>query len=208
MAKYPVNLNISGSKVVVIGAGSVAARKIPPLVDAGPDVTVISKSFDQSFDKTLKDTNIKKIETPYESKYIKDALLVIAATDNEVLNKQIYTDCKNAKVLCNVVDVPDLCDFYVPAVVNRSSLQIAIGTDGKCPAYAARIRKKLQEIITDDHGRFLDELAQTRKKVIAEIPSKNRKALMTELAGDESFEIFLTHGPDEWHKWADKITSA
>ena len=86
-------------------------------------------------------------------------MLAIAATSDRQLNRRIYKDCQELEILCNVVDAPELCDFIVPAVVKRGDLQIAIGTEGNCPAYAGHLRKKLEQSFTDKHGEFLAELA-------------------------------------------------
>ncbi|MHC4772677.1 MAG: precorrin-2 dehydrogenase/sirohydrochlorin ferrochelatase family protein, partial [Planctomycetota bacterium] len=97
-----------------------------------------------------------------------------AATDDNALNTEIFEDCQKLKTLCNVVDVPHLCNFYVPAVINRGDLQLAISTNGKCPAYAGRLRRKFQELITEDHGRFLELLDSARQSVIDKIQAHKR----------------------------------
>ncbi|MBW8015783.1 MAG: bifunctional precorrin-2 dehydrogenase/sirohydrochlorin ferrochelatase [Planctomycetes bacterium] len=204
MSKYPINLDLAGKPVTVIGAGSVGARKIRALCDAGAKVTVVSKNFASDFDNICKGLDIEVIEGVYKTQHIENAVLAIAATDDRALNEQIYKDCRNAKVLCNIVDVPDLCDFYVPAVVKRGDLQIAIGTDGKCPAYSGRIRRKLEDIFTEDHGKFLDELAIAREKTIANTPPKVRMPILKKLSEDESYEYFLKNGSENWQKKADK----
>ncbi|MCF7956258.1 MAG: bifunctional precorrin-2 dehydrogenase/sirohydrochlorin ferrochelatase [Phycisphaerae bacterium] len=205
MSKYPINLDLTGKPVTVIGAGSVGARKIRALCDAGAKVTLVSKNFASDFDNICKGLDIEVIKGTYKPEHIKNAVLAIAATDDRSLNEQIYKDCQNAKVICNVVDVPDLCDFYVPAVVKRGDLQIAIGTDGKCPAYSGRIRRKLEEIFTEDHGKFLDELSIARKKTIASAPPPVRMPILKKLAEDESFDYFLQNGSEAWQKMADEI---
>lgn len=204
MAKYPINLDLAGKPVTVIGAGSVGARKIQALCDAGAKVTVVSKNFASDFDEICQGLDMKVIKGLYETKHIEKAVLAVAATDDRALNEQIYHDCQKAKVICNIVDVPDLCDFYVPAVVKRGDLQIAIGTDGKCPAYSGRIRRKLEEIFTADHGRFLDELGQAREKTIAQKVPAVRMPILKKLSDDESFDYFLENGSQAWQDMADK----
>jgi precorrin-2 dehydrogenase/sirohydrochlorin ferrochelatase len=204
MSKYPINLDLAGKPVTVIGAGSVGARKIRALCDADAKVTVVSKNFASDFDNICKGLDIEVIEGTYKPEHIKNAVLAIAATDDRALNEQIYKDCQKAKVICNIVDVPDLCDFYVPAVVKRGDLQIAIGTDGKCPAYSGRIRRKLEEIFTEDHGKFLNELGIARIKTIENTPPKVRMPILKKLSEDESFQYFLENGPQAWQKKADE----
>ena len=128
-------------------------------------------------------------------------MLVIAATNDHELNKQIYKDCQELEILCNVVDQPELCDFYVPAVVRRGDLQIAIGTEGDCPAYAGHIRKKLEQTFTDKHGEFLAELEAIRDHIIKDVPNEaDRKIILGKLVDDESFEYFVKNGSDAWQK--------
>jgi precorrin-2 dehydrogenase/sirohydrochlorin ferrochelatase len=94
----------------------------------------------------------------------------------------------------------------VPAVVKRNSLQIAIGTDGNCPAYAGHIREKLEKIFTDNHGQFLDELEKMREKILAEIPEANkRKIILGKLCDDKSFDYFVQHGHKKWFIYANKL---
>ena len=206
MAKYPINLDLSGKRVIVIGAGAVAARKVASLCAAGANVFVIAKSIDHEFEQICKPLSIEILQGSYKPDHLENATLAIAATSDNDLNKQIYADCKQRNILCNVVDVPDLCDFYVPATINRGSLQIAIGTDGKCPAYAAQIRRKLEDLFTEDHAKFLDELDTQRQKITAgAIPPQNRKSALKKLAEDESFDIFTEKGPAAWQKYAAQI---
>jgi precorrin-2 dehydrogenase/sirohydrochlorin ferrochelatase len=150
--------------------------------------------------------NAELIQSKYTKEHLAGAVLVIAATNNNKLNKQIYKDCQELEILCNVVDVPELCDFYVPAVVKRGDLQIAIGTEGRCPAYAGHIRKKLEKIFTEKHGQFLSELEKLRKKIIKEVPEPaNRKAILGKLADDKSFEYFIENDPAQWQAFAEEL---
>ena len=146
------------------------------------------------------------IESKYSKDYLTGATLAIAATDNEKLNERIYKDCQQLEILCNVVDSPEICDFFVPAVVKRGDLQIAIGTEGRSPAYAGHIRKKIEKIFTEKHGEFLAELEAIREHIIKEVPDPvERKALSGELVDDASFEYFVENGPAAWRKKAEEM---
>lgn len=209
MAKYPIYLDLTGTQAVVVGAGSVAARKVKTLLRAGANVRVVTKTVEKDFEESCKGLDIELLKTEYSSSHLADAFLVIAATDNNELNTQIYNDCQGLKILCNVVDVPELCNFYVPSIVQQGDLQLAISTNGKCPAYAAHLRRKFQELITVDHARFLDSLDGMRQEIIASgISLEDRKTLLVRLADDESFETFLTKGPDVWKQMALEMLSA
>jgi precorrin-2 dehydrogenase/sirohydrochlorin ferrochelatase len=203
MAKLPIYLEMGGRRAVVIGAGPVAVRKVTALHEAGARITVIAIHVPAAAEELFSRYGVEVVLTPYRKDYLVGATLVIAATNDTPLNRQVYHDCQELEILCNVVDVPELCDFYTPAIVKRGDLQIAIGTDGNCPAYAGHLRRKLEDVFTDIHGQFLEELEKMRAKVISEVSSPNeRKALLGKLASDESFDIFQNQGQAHWQAYA------
>jgi precorrin-2 dehydrogenase/sirohydrochlorin ferrochelatase len=204
--KYPVFLNLESKRVVVIGAGPVAARKILGLLEAKARVVVVAEKIDDALKVRCKNTNIEFVEAKYSKDYLVGTTIAFAATNNQKLNEQIYKDCQQLDVLCNVVDSPGLCNFFVPAVVKRDDLQIAICTEGSFPAYAGHLRQKLEDIITPQHGEFVTELENLRPKVFEQICDDNkRKTIFGTLAGDEAFEIFKKNGPKALGDWAEKI---
>ena len=206
MAKYPIFLELAGRRVVVIGGGPVAVRKAQGLLAAGARLVVVSRHVDDTLTALCQGTNAELIKSRYSKDYIAGAVLAIAATGNPQLDKQIYKDCQELEILCNVVDEPELCDFFVPAVVKRGDLQIAIGTEGHSPAYAGPIRKKLEQTFTDKHGEFLAELERLREHIIKDVPvPAERKALLGQLVDDKSFEYFIEQGPVVWRDRATKI---
>ena len=183
-------------------------QKAQTLLAAGARVVVVSKDVDDALSALCQGANAEIIKSGYSKSYIAEAVLVIAATNDKQLNKQIYKDCQKLEILCNVVDAPELCDFIVPAVVKRGDLQIAIGTEGHCPAYAGHLRKKLEQTFTDKHGEFLAELEKLRKRIIEDVPDQaDRKALLGELVDDKSFEYFVQNGPAQWQEYADRLIS-
>lgn len=206
MSKYPIFLELGERRSVVIGGGSVAARKAQALLNADTRLVVVAERIDNMMTVICQGKNAELIKSRYSKEYLTGAVLVIAATNNNQLNKQIYKDCQELEILCNVVDVPELCDFYVPAVVKRGDLQIAIGTEGRCPAYAGHIRKKLEKIFTEKHGQFLAELEQLRKRIIKEVAEPaDRKALLGELADDKSFEYFVENNKVQWQTYTEEL---
>jgi precorrin-2 dehydrogenase/sirohydrochlorin ferrochelatase len=205
MAKYPIFLELGNRRVVLIGGGTVATRKAESLLKAGARLVVVAERVDETLRALCVAHKVELIEGKYSKAHLAGATLAIAATDNEKLNTQIYKDCQELEILCNVVDSPGLCDFYVPAVVQRGDLQIAVGTDGKSPAFAGHIRKKLEQIFTEKHGEFLAELEAVRTRIIEKLKDPaERKAVLGKLADDESFEYFAAKGPAEWRNMAEK----
>jgi len=206
MAKYPIFLEMGGRRAVVIGAGAVALRKAQALLAAGARLVVVAEHIDDMLTIQTQGTNAKLIKSKYSKEYLTGAVLAIAATGNRQLNKRIYKDCQELEILCNVVDEPELCDFFVPAVVKRGDLQIAVGTEGHCPAYAGHIRKKLEQTFTDKHGEFVAELEMFRKRIIKDVPDPaDRKTLLGQLVDDKSFEHFVENGAAPWRDRAKKI---
>jgi len=208
MARYPIFLELGGRRVVLIGGGAVALRKAQALLAAGARLIVVAERIDDMLMALCRGNDAELIKSRYSKNYLAGALLAVAATNNHQLNRQIYQDCQELEVLCNVVDVPDLCDFFVPAVVKRGDLQIAVSTDGQCPAYAGHVRKKLEEIYTEDHGQFLTELEALRKQIIQDVPEPaDRKTLLGRLVDDKSFEYFVQNGPSKWRTFAEELIS-
>jgi precorrin-2 dehydrogenase/sirohydrochlorin ferrochelatase len=206
MAKYPIFLELNGRRVVVIGGGTVAVRKAQTLLAAEARLVVVAEHIDKMMTALCKSKNAELVKSKYSKEYLAEAVLAIAATNNHKLNQQIYKDCQELEVLCNIVDDPQFCDFYVPAVVRRGDLQIAIGTEGRCPAYAGHVRKKLEKIFIEEHGQFLAELQKIRQKIINEIPEPaERKAVLGLLVDDESFEYFIRNGQEQWRNRTDEI---
>jgi precorrin-2 dehydrogenase / sirohydrochlorin ferrochelatase len=206
MGKYPIFLELAGTRVVIIGAGAVAARKIQPLLTVAAHIVVVADKIDEMMKTCCLSGNVELIVSKYQKAYLLGAMLVIAATADPAVNTLIYKDCQELEILCNVVDDPDHCDFFVPAVVKRGSLQIAIGTEGLCPAYASHLRKKLEHLFTEKHGQFLAELERLRKHIVENTPNpSDRKTLLDRLVDDESFEYFTQNGPQLWQKKAAEI---
>jgi len=206
MAKYPIFLELGGRRAVIVGGGAVATQKAQALLAAGARLVVVSKTIDDALAALCQGTGAELIRAKYSKNYIAEAAMVIAATNDEQLNKQIYKDCQELEILCNVVDAPELCDFIVPAVVKRGDLQVAIGTEGHCPAYAGHLRKKLEQTITIQHGEFLAELEVVRKRIFKDVPNTaDRKTLIGQVADDKSFEYFLQNGPEAWRNYAQEI---
>ena len=209
MPKYPIFLELKDRRVVVIGGGNVATRKAQSLLDAGARLVLVAEKINDTLINLCQNKNAEVIKSRYSKNYLSRAVLAIAATNDHQLNHRIYKDCQELEILCNVVDEPQMCDFFVPAVVKCRDLQIAIGTEGACPAYSGHLRKKLEQLFTEQHGQFLAELQDFRKHIIESITDLNsRKALLGELAGDESFEYFIENGPTAWHDRAEKILNS
>ncbi len=184
-----------------MGGGAVAVRKAGSLLEAGARLVVVAFKPSDAMTTLCTNHGAELIRDRYAKQYIAEAVLVIAATDNYEVNEQVYRDCQELEILCNVVDDPEHCDFFVPALVKRGNLQIAVGTGGYCPAYAGHLRQRLETMFTEEHGGFLAELEGIRKEIVAEVPDPDiRKGLLGRLVDDESFEYFRANGPASWRE--------
>ena len=205
MAKYPIFLELGGRRTVVVGGGAVAVRKAGSLLNAGARLVVVAHKPSDAITELCTKHGAELIRSRYSKQYITGAVLVIAATNDPQVNEQVYRDCQSLEILCNVVDEPPFCDFFVPAVVKRGGLEIAIGTEGYCPAYAGHLRKKLETMFTEEHGQFLSELDSIRREIVEKVAASDRKALLGKLVDDESFEFFRANGPAAWQQRAQDL---
>lgn len=168
MKYFPVCLDVKNKKCLVIGGGDVGTRKVLALVKCNADVTVISPKATKKL-KDLADKNlIKVIKRQYKTEDIYGAFLVVGATNNEELNRQIHKDASRLNKLCNIADKPDLCNFILPSVVNRGDLVITVSTSGKSPAYAKKLKQTLENQFGKEHELFLKLMGGIRKKILQE----------------------------------------
>lgn len=182
LSYYPVFLNLKNKGCVVVGGGKVAERKVLSLLKSGAEVTVISPELTKRLKKESLSGRIKHIPRRYKKGDLKNAFLVIAATDSNEINEKVSEDAPH---LINVVDVPSLCNFIVPSVVKRGPLTIAISTSGVSPSMAKTIRKELEKLYGPEFARYLNSLKKIRIKTMAEIKDKKeRERFLKKLAAD------------------------
>ena len=203
---YPVFLDLHNKKVVIVGGGSVAERKVMALLDTGAHITVISPELTESLRKLRDDRRIVIHEKRYETgDNLKEAFVVIAATSDEEVNVRVARD---AQGLLNVVDTPELCNFIVPSVVKRSPLTIAISTDGVSPAFSRTIRKELEHLFGQEIAEYLTCVKQLRLKAKKEIgDAKKREAFLKEIASSDMLEMVRTQGSVAACDRAEKLLS-
>lgn len=169
MRYYPVNLDIHGRQCLVVGAGGVGTRKVKTLRRCGAVVNVVSPEVDPSLERQAAvDQAIILKRRTYRSADVEDMFLVIGATNDEALNRQIHADAEQRGLLCNIADRPEICNFVLPAIVQRGDFVMAISTAGKSPAFAKYIRKQLETQYGSEYGALLDLMGAIRKKLLAE----------------------------------------
>ena len=186
MKYYPICLNISKKRCVVIGGGDVAERKVTRLLEAGAGVEVVGKLLTPKLKTMKSEGKIGHIADDYKEEYIKDAFLVIGATDRDDVNDKIYMDADKNGKLVNIVDSPDRCNFILPSIVKQGDLQIAISTSGKSPALAKKLREEMEGSYGSEYQIFLDIMGAVREKVIVRgYPSEENKKLFEALLNSD-----------------------
>lgn len=186
MRYYPLFLDISRRRCVVVGGGKVAERKIERLLACGARVEVVGKVLTPALDALKENRRIVHHETDYEEALIRGAFLVIGATDNDVVNGRIAGDARALGILVNIVDEPARCDFILPSIVERGDLSIAVSTGGKSPALAKKLKMELDALYGPEYAILLEIMGKLREKMIAESrPSAENR---------ERFEAVVTSG--------------
>ena len=183
---YPINLKIDDMKIVIIGGGKVAYRKCMNFLAFNKKVLVVSKEFVKEFEEIKEQVEI--VKGAYNEKYIKDAFVVVAATNNKEVNHQIGTYCRQHNKLVNVVDDKELSNFTVPSFVKRGDLLLSVSTGGKSPSLSRKIRKDLEEVYDDSYEEYVELLGQAREMIIENTSDiKERRKNLKELL-DLSFD--------------------
>lgn len=167
MRYYPVNLDIRGRRCLVVGGGRVGARKVDTLNQCGAMVTVISPEVSPALAQLAAEKAIILKQRSYRSSDVQGMFLVIGATDDETLNRQVNADAERRNLLCNIADRPEICNFILPAIVRRGDFVMAISTAGKSPAFAKHIRKRLETEFGPEYGVVLDLMGAIRNKLLA-----------------------------------------
>lgn len=183
MALYPIFLKLEGRKVLIVGGGKVAEEKIYAVLRSANDVTVVAPEISSRIREWAEAGRLRHIPGEYHCGTAREFFLVIACTDSEAVNRQIYAEAQEAGVLCNAVDDPAYCDFYAPAVVRRGDFQIAISTGGNSPALAQRVRKDLEEKFGPEYESWTGWLGRMREGIVKALPrSRKRTELLHLLA--------------------------
>jgi siroheme synthase-like protein len=180
---YPIMLNIKGKRCVVVGGGKVALRKVKMFLDCGADVTVVSPALHQDLVRLAQDKAIRLIKRDYKQGDLDGAIVVIAATDVEEINRSVAHEAKKREILVNVVDDPGESDFIVPSFLRRGDLTIAISTGGTSPALAKKIRTKLEQDFGKEYGLLLPLIGEVRSTV------KEKEIMVREEAWQEALDL-------------------
>jgi precorrin-2 dehydrogenase/sirohydrochlorin ferrochelatase len=189
---FPMFVKLEGKHCLVVGAGRVGEPKIVGLIDTGACVHVIALEASDAVKAWAQAGKIRLELRAFSVGDLDGTLLAIVATASRALNGSIYREAQRRGVLCNVVDDPEYCDFYYPAVVRRGDLQIAISTNGQSPSLAQKLRQQLERQFGPGYARWIAELGETRRLVLASDLAPERKSeLLHSLASREAVKAAL-----------------
>ena len=189
---FPMFLKLEGRQCLVVGAGRIGEPKISGLLDTGARIRVVSLDATPTVREWARAGIIELDLRAFSPDDLDGAFLAIVSTNSRTLNERVYHEAQRRGVLCNVVDVPDLCDFFYPSVVRRGDLQIAVSTAGQSPSLAQKIRQQLEKQYGPAYAAWVQELGETRKLILASDLDKERKLdLLHSLASKEALEAAL-----------------
>lgn len=192
--RYLISLDLSDKECLVVGGGSVAERKVRSLLECGARVRLVSPEISPGLESLAGEGRISCRNGYYQASDLEGVFLVIGATDREEVNRQVADDCAARNLVVNIVDDPGKGNFYVPAVVRRGSLTIAVSTDGKSPLLARRLREELEETYGAQYEEFLEMLGGLREDVIKSVPDDEKKREILESLVDDVVLGLLKEG--------------
>ena len=197
MQYFPVFFDISEKKCLVVGGGDVAARKVTLLVRAGARVSVVSPELDESLATRLANDEIDHQARTFVDSDLEDCALVVAATDDEGVNRHISELCKARNLPVNVVDQPELCSFIVPSMIDRSPVQVAVSTGGASPVLARLLRARLETMIPSAYGRLAELMDEFRDPVKERISDPEQRRHFWENVAQGSIAEMVFAGKEE-----------
>ena len=166
MRYYPAFLDIQERACLVVGGGGVATRKVDTLLECGATVTVVSLEASQTLEDLAAIQRITLKIRAYKPGDLEGQFLVIGATNDEALNRQISADAEARNLLCNIADRPSVCNFILPSIIQRGDLVLAISTSGKSPAFAKKLRQDLEGQFGDAYAVLLELMGAIRARLL------------------------------------------
>jgi len=194
---FPMFMKLTGTQCLVVGAGKVGEPKIGGLIDTGARLHVVAIEASSQVREWADAGKIELELRRFTPGDLDGKFLAVAATASETLNELIYREAQRRGVLCNVVDVPEYCDFFYPAVVRRGDLQIAISTAGQSPSLAQKLRQQLERQFGPGYSDWVEQLGETRRLILAsDLDRETKWELLHSLASREAFEAALAKVPE------------
>jgi len=206
---FPLFIRLDGRACLVAGGGKVAGRKVDGLLEAGATVTVVSPEATAQIKALASQGRVAWRQKAFSPDDLHGFFLVMAATGDAAVNKRIAAACREQGILINVADESQLCDFFVPAVLRRGALSIAIATEGKSPLLASKIKADLEQIITEPYGEFLELLGRQRELIKKTVPDIGRReAIFRSLVYSDILDLLAAGKQDEAQERIQKCISS
>lgn len=163
---YPMFVDVEGRRALVVGGGPVATEKVEKLLDHGAAVRLVSPEITPDLQEMVDEGRIREFHRrSYEPSDLEGVFMVIAATNLDAVNRMVWQDAEALNLLCNVVDVPPMCNFIVPSIVRRGELALAVSTGGASPVVAKHIRRQLEETYGPEWEALVDLLREVRDEL-------------------------------------------
>jgi siroheme synthase-like protein len=158
---YMACLDVAGRRCLVVGGGTVGLEKASGLIACGALVTVVSPELHEDFAAQP----VNWLKRRYRTRDLRGAFLVIAATSDRAVNERVSRDAEARGMLCNVADIPELCNFILPAVHREGPIAVAVSTGGASPALAKRLRSQIAALVRPEHAVLAEQLRALRPEV-------------------------------------------
>src|SRR6266540_525866 len=202
---YPAMLDLAGRTVLVVGAGKVGEGKVRGLLDVGARVRVVSLEATEQVRRWAHEDRIELHLRSYRQSDLDDCFLVIAATENNDTNVNVFEHAEKRRMLCNVVDVPHLCNFILPSIMRRGDLAIAVSTAGASPALARRIRLAIQQCYGDEYAVAMELLGSLRAELKERYPRPHeRKVLFERIVYSDFMDMVRAGDVEAIEAWIEK----
>lgn len=194
MNHYPIFADLKGRAVLLAGAGQVAERKAESLLQAGAQVRVVADKLNPRFEEWLRQNRITWLGGSFQTAFLDDVFLAVAATDDHALNQAVFEAAEAQGKLCNTVDNQALCSFIVPAVIDRSPIQIAVSSGGTSPVLARQLRQKIETWVPLHTGKMAAVAGAWRARVKAGIRGMAERRRFWENLFDSRFNTLAAQG--------------
>ena len=165
--QYPVNLVLAGRRVLVVGAGTVAARKVGGLLACGADVVVVAPRVGEELRALADAGDVELHQRPYRAPDLDGAWLAVTATDDRAVNGSVYADGEARGIWVNAADDPQSCSFTLPSVVRQGPVMVTVATGGHSPALATWLRRHVADELGPEYAELAALLAETRAELQA-----------------------------------------
>ncbi len=200
MELYPIFLNLKNKKCLVVGGGKVAERKVKALARCGAQIYVISPQLTIVLQNMVKRGLILYRCGYYQASDLENIFLVIGATNDNTVNHAVAGDCMKRNIMVNIVDDPPRCNFFMPSVVHRGSLKLAISTGGSSPRLAKIIRRKLEQEFGPAFAEFNYFLGTVRRQIKERVADPVRREMILSNLVDETTYTLVKQGDLEQAK--------